>query len=69
MIRIRFPHSDAKRQALGTLPGRFAFTSWSSGEMAVPEDALAFLAHQGIAFSIDEFDQSVTIVPYPIPKS
>src|SRR5262249_11599060 len=40
MIVIRFPNLEAKRRALGFLPGRFSFTSWSNGEMLVPEAAL-----------------------------
>ena len=53
MIRIRFPNTESKRLALGSLAGRFPFTSWASGEMAVPEDALPFLAVQGVAFSVE----------------
>jgi hypothetical protein len=53
MIRIPFPNIESKRQALGDLAGRFPFTSWASGEMAVPEDALPFLAVRGIAFSVE----------------
>jgi len=54
MILIRFPDSDCKRSAIGSLAGRFAFKSWANGEMLVPEDALAFLAVKGIAFSVEE---------------
>jgi hypothetical protein len=53
MIRIRFPDIESKRHALGRLAGRFAFKSWASGEMLVPEDALAFLAVEGIAFAVE----------------
>jgi hypothetical protein len=53
MIVIRFPDADAKRQALGKLPGRFTFKSWATGEMMVPEDALAFLAVEGIPFTVE----------------
>lgn len=53
MIRIRFPNAEAKRSALGQLPGRFSFKSWASGEMIVSEDALAFLAVQGIPFTVE----------------
>jgi len=51
MIMIRFDDLESKRRALGFLAGRFAFKSWSSGEMAVPETALAHLATEGIRFS------------------
>ena len=53
MILIRFPNTESKRLALGSLAGRFAFKSWASGEMLVPEDALPFLAVQGIAFAVE----------------
>ena len=53
MILIRFPNTELKRRALGGLAGRFAFKSWASGEMLVPEDALSFLAVQGIAFAVE----------------
>lgn len=52
MILIRFPDTDAKRTALARLAGRFNFKSWASGEMLVPEDALAFLAVEGIPYSV-----------------
>lgn len=52
MIVIRFPDDEAKRKALGWLPGRFSFRSWATGEMIVPEEALAALAVQGIPFSV-----------------
>lgn len=53
MILIRFDDSDTKRRALGFLAGRFSFKSWSGGEMAVPEAALAHLATEGIPFSVE----------------
>jgi hypothetical protein len=53
MIIIRFPDDKSKRSALGYLPGRFSFKSWASGEMMVPENALPFLAVEGIAFSVE----------------
>ena len=51
MIVIRFDDSESKRRAVGFLAGGFSFKSWSSGEMAVPEEALAFMATEGIAFA------------------
>ena len=53
MILIRFPDVDAKRRALGFLAGRFSFKSWTSGEMTVPETALAPLAAENIPFSVE----------------
>jgi hypothetical protein len=53
VILIRFPNPESKRAALGQLAGRFSFKSWASGEMLVPEDALAFLALQGISYTVE----------------
>ena len=53
VILIRFPSTESKRRALGSLAGRFAFKSWASGDMFVPEDALPFLAVQGVAFAVE----------------
>jgi hypothetical protein len=53
MILVRFPDTDSKRTALAQLAGRFNFKSWATGEMLVPEDALAFLAVQGIPFTVE----------------
>jgi hypothetical protein len=52
MIIIRFPNSESKRAALGQLAGCFSFKSWASGAMLVPEDALPFLAVEGMRFSV-----------------
>ena len=52
MILIRFPNLESKRTALGRLAGRFRFKSFATGEMLVPEDALAFLAVEGIGFTV-----------------
>jgi len=53
MILISFPSTESKRLALAKLAGRFSFKSWASGEMLVPEDALPFLAVQGITFTVE----------------
>ena len=53
MILIRFPNPEAKRTALSRLAGRFNFKSWATGEMIVPEDALPFLAVEGIVFTVE----------------
>ena len=52
MILIRFPDRDAKRRALGFLAGRFSFKSWATGEMNLPEDALAALTAENILFTV-----------------
>jgi len=53
MILISFPNTESKRLALSRLAGRFAFKSWATGEMLVPEDALPFLAVQGVTFVVE----------------
>ncbi len=53
MVLIRFTDADSKRRALETLVGEFPFKSWSSGQMLVPEEALAQLAHADIPFRFE----------------
>ena len=53
MIIIRFPDNETKRGALGYLAGRFSGKSWSTGEVMVPEEALAHLAAEGIRFTVE----------------
>ena len=53
MIPIRFSNVELKRRAIGALAGRFTFKSWATGEMIVPESALAFLTVEGIAFTVE----------------
>jgi len=53
MILVRFPNAEAERRALGYLAGRFSFKTWATGEVLVPESALAFLATESIPFTVD----------------
>ena len=53
MIIIRFNDAESKRQALGYLAGRYSGKSWATGEMMVPEEALGFLARQGVRFVVE----------------
>ena len=53
MIIIRFPDEQAKKRALGYMAGRFSFKSWATGEMMLPEQALPYLAVEGIRFSVE----------------
>lgn len=53
MVLIRFTDAESKRRALEALVGEYPFKSWSSGDMLVPEDALACLAREDIPFSFD----------------
>jgi hypothetical protein len=52
-IIIRFSDADTKRKALGKLAGRFSGKSWSSGEVMVPEAALAYLATEEISYTVE----------------
>jgi hypothetical protein len=51
-ILIKFPDEETERKALGKLIPRFSGKSWSTGETAVPAQALGFLAEQGIQFTV-----------------
>ena len=51
-ILIRFPDKETEQRALGKLIPRFSGKSWSTGETAVPTQALGFLAEQGIEFTV-----------------
>ena len=53
MVLIRFAGADEKRRAVEALVGEFSFKSWSSGEMLVPEEALARLAHEDVPFTFE----------------
>jgi hypothetical protein len=53
MIIVRFPTVEMRRRAIGYLLGRFAGKSWATGEVLVPEFALAHLAAEGIEFSVE----------------
>ena len=51
-ILVRFPDKETEQRALGKLIPRFSGKSWSSGELAVPSEALGFLANEGIGFTV-----------------
>ena len=53
MIVIRFSDEPTERRALGYLAGRFSFTTWQTGEVLVPEAALAALAVEGLHFHVE----------------
>jgi hypothetical protein len=72
MVTIRFPDAAAKRRALGWLPGRFSFKSWATGEMLVPPEALAYLAMEGIPFSVEgpaTYEQRIPALRVPAAPS
>lgn len=51
-ILIEFPDRETELSALGKLLPRYSGKSWTTGETAVPAQALAFLAEQGISFTV-----------------
>ena len=51
-ILIKFPDPETERRALGELIPRFSGKSWMVGEVAVPAQALGFLAEHGIQFTV-----------------
>lgn len=51
-VLIRFSDSETEQRALGKLIPRFSGKTWSSGETMVPSAALAFLAAEGISFTV-----------------
>jgi hypothetical protein len=53
MIIIRFPDAAMERRAFDYLAGRFSFKTWATGETAVPETALPYMAREGIRFSVE----------------
>jgi hypothetical protein len=52
MVIIQFESADSEKKALGWLPGRFAFKTWSNGDLMLHENVLPFLAREGIAFKV-----------------
>ncbi len=53
MVIVRFPTIEVRRRALGYLLGRFSGKSWATGEVMLPELALAHMAAEGISFTVE----------------
>jgi len=53
MVVIRFNDRETERRALGFLAGRFSFKCWDTGEVAVHEVALPYIAKEGVRFSVE----------------
>jgi hypothetical protein len=53
MVIIRFGDQESKRRALGFIARRFAGKSWATGEVMVPETALAALAAESFHFTVE----------------
>ena len=54
MVIIHSTDPAMERRALGYLAGRFSFKTWDTGETAVPPQALASLAMEGISFTVED---------------
>lgn len=53
MVIIRFADQESKRKALGYIASRFSGKSWATGEVILPEAALASLATEGFRFEVE----------------
>ena len=52
-VIISFDDPAVEKSALAELVGRFPFKTWRNGETMVPEKALAFLAREGMKFTVE----------------
>jgi hypothetical protein len=52
VVTIRFPDREATHRGLGFLIGRFSGRVLRSGEVIIPEEALAALAGQNFTFTV-----------------
>ena len=52
MVIVRFSDEATQVKALSCLIGKYPGHSWATGEMAVPEDALAPMAREGLTFTV-----------------
>ena len=69
MILIRFPSEAAKDRALELLLGDYAFKSWQSGELLLPEDALPLLARENVPFTFEGIEDYERISPVRDPAA
>jgi hypothetical protein len=53
MVIIRFADQESKRRALGYIARRYPGKSWATGEVMVPDAALATLASEGFHFTVE----------------
>jgi hypothetical protein len=53
MVIVRFPNIKTRRKALAFMLGRFPGKSWATGEVMIPEQALSYMAAEGIRFSVE----------------
>jgi hypothetical protein len=68
MTIIRFADKETERRALEFIVTRFSGRSWATGEMMVPEEALAALDSEGIPYTVEgpaTYEQLVPSVRNP----
>jgi hypothetical protein len=53
VVIIRFATVEMRRKGIAYLLRHFSGKSWSSGEVMVPEMALAHLAAEGLSFHVE----------------
>jgi hypothetical protein len=72
MVIIRFEDENAERRALAWLAGRFSFRTWANGDLMLHEQALSFLAREGIPFRVRgsaTYEHSLPAVRNPAPAA
>jgi hypothetical protein len=52
MVTIKFPDLDTQDEAVGFLASHFSGRLLQSGEVVVPEEALAALANENFSFTV-----------------
>ena len=52
MVIVRFDDAETERRALGWLAGRFSFKTWANGDLMLHEQALPYLAREGVTFKV-----------------
>ncbi|MEK7676023.1 MAG: hypothetical protein AAB676_09350 [Verrucomicrobiota bacterium] len=72
MVIIRFDDSETEHRALGWLAGRFSFKTWANGDLMLHEEALPYLAREGIPFRVQgpaTYEHSIPTVRNPAAAS
>lgn len=66
MTIITFPDRETEKRALAILLGQFCGHILKTGEHRVPDEALAVLTEQKIAFTVVDPDQAGQPRPHPL---
>ena len=53
MVIVKFHDETMQERALGFLIGKYSGHSWATGEMLVPDEALAPMARDGLKFTVE----------------